>query len=791
MAPSSVASSVEYYHELQAEMSAPGTPTGQQYRLPPVRHQMRLSAEKYNRHNKLARQRSPPVPEADLDTSKLAVAFPGFSEIAEDAKPFSPNPFLDHGDKYMNNDTETKGNAESKRNYQPRVRDENDISIVSETRPSLVKLNRKNTRFGQIQNPKIRQGPQPHLYKTTPGLVQSEAAATSANVSKPLAINAHGSMNSMANGSTQQTLNLPQGSNLTDIFSGVITQPPPVNAQAPRSRASRFASSKPREAVEPKAEEIPVPANERHLLRSIDTLQKRVAELEKIEVQLETTNSNLEQKTFDLQVEKKELEGRQRRDSTVGSTESGNENGDGAGASREQLARENKRLLSHNWALAGQKDNLQRHLQTANITIEDLEQERDHYKGQLTTIESNAARIQSEKATIDQQHAQAIAQLAVANSNIEALAQDKDTLLNENERLRAQLARLMQASSKASNAVPDDSRLEESEDPFAGGPDDMDTLSLIHHNSKAQQDEQFTEQQNSAHAETPSLESSHNISYVSYAGQSGSCHVRKDLEQERKARRQLQQAEPSKGLVDNAVGQHVSGEHVRQSSNSSISSTRIRRHNSLADRTSSILIDDFTLTKPPASESQPANLPAAVPLPPLELVPLDVVNNATQQSEVQTQPAQQTITPAKQLTVSDEELDITIHDEEPTERPSQPPAAALAAVLESVQAERALQLSQLAKYQDNYSRHDTALNRRQRKQLHAKIVALTESVDRKADQIYNLHDLVADQERKGQPVTQDQVDNTLQSLGLELPWEGIASSTNTSQRRGTASSRSL
>ena len=245
----------------------------------------------------------------------------------------------------MNNDTETKGNAESKRNYQPRVRDENDISIVSETRPSLVKLNRKNTRFGQIQNPKIRQSPQPHLYKTIPGLVQSEAAAASANVSKPLAINAYGSMTSMANGSTQQSLNLPQGSNLTDIFSGVITQPPPVNAQAPRSRASRFASSKPQEAVEPKAEEIPVPANERHLLRSIDTLQKRVAELEKIQVQMETTNSNLEQRTFDLQVEKKALEGRQRRDSTVGSTESGNENGDGAGALREQLASKNKREL--------------------------------------------------------------------------------------------------------------------------------------------------------------------------------------------------------------------------------------------------------------------------------------------------------------------------------------------------------------------------------------------------------------------------------------------------------------
>ncbi|KAI4105026.1 MAG: hypothetical protein LQ339_003643 [Xanthoria mediterranea] len=799
MAPASVASSVMEYS------SMPETPTSKQSRLPHVRHQMRASAEKFNRHNRLIRQRSPPVPEADLNTSKLAIAFPGFSGVAEDIKPFSPNPFLDHGDKHMNQDAASKANLDTKRHYQPRVRDENDVSILSETQPSLAGRHNRNTRFGQIYIPKVRKGPQPHMYNPAPGLVQNAAAeATSANVSKPFAINAHGSLTSIPNGSTQQTLNLPHGSNLTDIFSGVVRQPPPVDSQPARPRASRFTSSKPQEAAEPKAEEVAVPANERHLLRSIDTLQARVNELEKLQVQLESTNSNLEQKTLDLQAEKSELEGRHRRDSAAGSTESGNGNADDAGASYEQLASKNKRLETHNWALVRQKDIFVQNLQ-------DLEQERDHYQERSAAAESKAARLYSENATVGQQHAQAVADLNAANSDIDVLAQDKEDLLAEVQHLRAHINITARSSANGNGIIdltaefadgPDaeSSNLQFDQQSKAQHGEDMDVSeqSLIEEKSNAQQIKHNIEQQSSAHGKAPSCDSSYNITYVSYAGQTGSCVVRKDLENERKARHQLRQAEASKGLVNNTIGQHASEEHVRQPSNSSVSTTRIRPHNALADRTSSLLMEDFTLTKPPTTDDQAANLPAtapaALPLPLLDLAPLDTVHNETPQSGLRNtgaQPAQAAIEPAKKLTVSDEELDITIYDEEPTERPSQPPAAALAAVLESVQAERTLQLTQLAKYQANYNRHDTALNRRQRKQLHSKIIALTESVDRKADQIYNLHDLVADQERKGQSMTQNQVDNTLQSLGLELPWQGIASSTTTSQRRGSASSRSL
>ncbi|KAL8659716.1 MAG: hypothetical protein Q9226_000272 [Calogaya cf. arnoldii] len=810
--------------------NVPETPTGKQSRLPPVH--MRNSAEKFNRHNRLVRQRSPPVPESDLNTSKLAVAFPGFSGIAEDIKPFSPNPFLDHGHKNMNQDTASKENLDVKRQYQARVRDENDVSILSETHPSLAKRHNKNTRFGQVYLPKIRKGPQPHMYISDPGLMQNAAAEpTAANVSKPLAINAHGSLTSIPNGSTQQTLNLPQGSNLTDIFSGIVRQAPPVSSQSVKPRASRFTSSKPQEAAETKAEGIAVPADERHLLRSIDTLQARVDELEKLPVQLETTNSNLEQKRLDLQAETQELEGRQRRDSAAGSTDAEDENVDGARASYEQLIHKNKRLETYNWALVRQKD----------IFVQDrqnLEQERDLYRERSATAESEAARLhaeiarlRSENTTIGQQHAQAAADLAAVYSDIEALARDVDTLAQDKEDLLAEIRHLRYTDQQgpahdnsAQDVTPDfegpdgptdeHSRLQvdqqsEAQQTEQQGPahdngvmdlsdmcpdaesssfeinqrNDSLTESRIKERAKAEQLHQRIEQLQlkSARDKAPSEDSSYNITYVSYAGQTGSCFVRKDLENERKARHQLRQAEASEGLVNNTIGHHVSAEQARQSSSSSVSTTRIRPHNSLADRTSSLLMDDFTMSKPPTTVDQAASLPvneaAALPLPPLDLAPLDVVQETQQNTEAP--PAQQTTEPAKKLTVSDEELDITIMDEEPTERPSQPPAVALAAVLESVQAERALQFTQLAKYQANYSRHD--LNRRQRKQLLAKIIALTESVDRKADQIHNLHDLVADQNQKGQAMTQNQVDNTLQSLGLELPWQGIASSTGSSR----------
>lgn len=768
---------------------------------------------------RLRPQRSPAVPEAELNTSKLVDAFPGFSGCVDDDKPLSPNPFL----------TRTNGHqlkmpswAESR---QPRARDENDISIVTETHSSPAKLGSKNTRFGGINNPKTRQRPQPHMYKPAGGLVQNVAALSSAGQAKLVAINAQGSLTSIPN-STQPTLNIPQGTNLTDLFSGVVRQPPPMNTQQMRPRASRFASAaKTQTAVEPKPEEIPVPVDERNLLQSIEILQDRVAELEKIKAQLEDTNTNLDQKIFELEIEKRELTARRRSDSAVSAAsvpDNASVDSKGHSAAHRRLAAEKNRksssfissitMLSNTykgyesacWALQGQKDLLLRGVATAEAATNKVTLELDQCKAQLLSAQSSIELLQTERDAIGQQRAQAFAQLAIANDNIETLSREKDALLDENEQLKAHIASLTQGIPDKETSTLEHSSFDHAEaDALEEEPIDMDTLSMMHQQQKRENPkEQHVEQKKPAQCHNPSLESSHNITYLSYAGDSGICKVRKTLEQERKARQQGGQVEATR----NAFANHVNEQkgimtktfegQARQQSDSTVIKRRKRHSIPRDELTSGFILPDITFNLQPAMSSQAAPLVNSRPH-------LDIAQRNSTQSHVEQadlldlapiqaydQQAQQTAESPKLPPISDEELDITIYDEEPSIRPSQPPDVALAVVLESLQTELTSQRAQLAKYQRNYDRQDVAINRRQRKQILGKIQALLESCDLKADQIYNLHDVIEGHKKQGQPITKDQVDNTLQSLGLDLPWEGIESTNNT-RRRSTASSRSI
>lgn len=271
--------------------------------------------------SRLRPQRSPAVPETELNTSKLVHAFPGFSGIAEDPKPFSPNPFVIKANGHK------MKMASGTQPLQPRVRDENDVTIASETHSSPTRLGNRNTRFGAINRPRTRQGPQPHMYKPAPGLVHNATVSAAAVEPKPMAINAQGSLTSLPNGSAQPTLNLPHGTNLTDLFSGVVRHPPPCTAQPTiRPRTSRFASAARSEtATEPKSNEIPVPADERHLLGSIDLLQNRVAELE---------------------TQNKALTSRRRSDSAVSVADDASNDSKGQTAAHHRVATENIRKSS-------------------------------------------------------------------------------------------------------------------------------------------------------------------------------------------------------------------------------------------------------------------------------------------------------------------------------------------------------------------------------------------------------------------------------------------------------------
>ena len=291
------------------------------------------------------------MPESELNTSNLAVAFPDFSGYGQDPKahqPFSPNPFSTSKTADQGSEDGKKARAEkssSSHHSHARVRDENDDSLVSEGRPP-IDLAAKNTRFGGIINPKTRKGLQPHMYKPTPGLVQN-TTVTSTGATKPMAVTAHGTLSSIPSGSSQQTVHLPHGPNLTDLFSGTIRQAPQVSVAENRPRASRFASASKQQApAQPKPEEIPVPVVERDLLRSIDILQDRVFELEKIRAGLEQASSDRDKKNYELTLEIEQIKSGQRSDSALGMTDDSSDRGESRGSAKRQLTIEKNRELS-------------------------------------------------------------------------------------------------------------------------------------------------------------------------------------------------------------------------------------------------------------------------------------------------------------------------------------------------------------------------------------------------------------------------------------------------------------
>jgi hypothetical protein len=110
----------------------------------------------------------------------------------------------------------------------------------------------------------------------------------------------------------------------------------------------------------------------------------------------------------------------------------------------------------------------------------------------------------------------------------------------------------------------------------------------------------------------------------------------------------------------------------------------------------------------------------------------------------------------------------SLYNEEPTLRPSQPPALALATVLKGLEDELSHLKMQLVPYQNTYNQHDASLSKRQRKSLYQKIEMLLKDIDTKADQIYALYDVLEGQKQDGHEMTEQEVEVTLQSIGVSV-----------------------
>ena len=224
-----------------------------------------------------------------------------------------------------------------------------------------------------------------------------------------------------------------------------------------------------------------------------------------------------------------------------------------------------------------------------------------------------------------------------------------------------------------------------------------------------------------------------------------------------------------KDVTERSLHPKETTEHNRRHSETSILSIRRRRGLDAEDMTSAFIVPDITIR----------NLVVDVP----ELTKeaqkvLDgLANHNGQNCTVckgvinkgeNHQHAKETIKISKPVPVSERILPATENDEDHTIRPSQAPGLALATVMKCLEDELAHLKIQLTKYQTLYNGQDPALSKRSRKSVHNKIETLLQAIDSKADQIYALYDVLEGQKQDGREISNEEVEVTLQSIGVDV-----------------------
>ncbi|KAI9042608.1 uncharacterized protein KD926_005214 [Aspergillus affinis] len=235
---------------------------------------------------------------------------------------------------------------------------------------------------------------------------------------------------------------------------------------------------------------------------------------------------------------------------------------------------------------------------------------------------------------------------------------------------------------------------------------------------------------------------------------------------------------------------------AEEDSNLSVPIERPRRHSDHStaprkrrqpsqDMTSAFILPDITLSRPDLVAENPGQLPESAQR---------ALDYATQHNGKNCtvckrsipgdhcDHTEESVKIPKPVPVSERMPQPTVYNEEPTLRPAQVPAAALATVLKALEDELSHLKIQLVTYQGAYNKLDASLSKRQRKSLSAKIEKLLKDVDMKADQIYALYDVLEGQKQHGQEMTEQEMEVTLQSIGIDTGAERTAEVTATSDK---------
>lgn len=195
----------------------------------------------------------------------------------------------------------------------------------------------------------------------------------------------------------------------------------------------------------------------------------------------------------------------------------------------------------------------------------------------------------------------------------------------------------------------------------------------------------------------------------------------------------------------------------------------------MENMTSAFIIPDITMQVPNGDKDLPTNLSTAAQqvfdgLAPHNGLNCTICKRLIEQGTIHehNEAVKKTVKIPKPVPVSERMLEATPYEEEPTMRPSQPPALALATVMKGLEDELAHLKLQLSQYQTLYNRHDPSLSKRRRKSVHQKIESLLQAVDVKSDQIYALYDVLEGQKTNGHEMNDQEIEVTLQSIGVEI-----------------------
>ncbi|ODH51466.1 hypothetical protein GX48_02332 [Paracoccidioides brasiliensis] len=199
-----------------------------------------------------------------------------------------------------------------------------------------------------------------------------------------------------------------------------------------------------------------------------------------------------------------------------------------------------------------------------------------------------------------------------------------------------------------------------------------------------------------------------------------------------------------------------------------------RRLNKTEEMTSAFILPDITLHAISGKSGEPPKLSAAAQRVLNEVAKHDGKNCSVCKNVIDkncihglsNREGQVSFKVTKPVPVSARVPEPSPYIEEPTLRPSQQPALALATVLKALEDELAHLKMQLVLQQTALNKHDASLRKKQRKSILRKFEFLLREIDTKSDQIYALYDVLEGQKEDGHEMTQQEVDVTLQSIGL-------------------------